>query len=171
LREHGLSAGSTLINIRRARQDDAAGVQALLLHLGYESSEDDVRSKLALLSERTSDPVTIAVEDERPLGAIALHWTTMLHPAAPLARITALVVRDNARGTGVGRRLFDAGATLATNAGCGQLELTTALRRTDAQAFYRAIGFTESSIRLVRALPMVLTQSPPECDDDAGHKG
>ena len=141
-----------MIHIRRARQDDAAGVQALLLQLGYKSSEDDVRSNLALLSERISDPVLIAVEDERLLGVIALHWTPMLHLAAPLARITALVVRDDVRGTGVGRRLVDAGAALAKHAGCGQLELTAALRRTDAHSFYRAMGFTESSVRLVRVL-------------------
>jgi ribosomal protein S18 acetylase RimI-like enzyme len=94
-----------------------------------------------------------------------LHWTPMLHLAAPLARITALVVREGTRGKGIGRRLVDAGAALATNAGCGQLELTTAVHRTDAQAFYRAIGFTESSVRLVRAPPMVRTRSASDGED------
>ena len=142
-----------MIDIRKAREGDAAGVQALLLQLGHECSEDDVRSRLALLSERASDPVLVAVEGEQVLGVMALHWAPMLHLAAPLARITALVVRADTRGIGGGRRLVDAGAALATNAGCGQLELTTAVRRTDAQAFYRAIGFMESSVRLVRTLP------------------
>jgi GNAT superfamily N-acetyltransferase len=142
-----------MIDIRRALQEDAAGVQELLLQLGYDSCEGDVRSKLAVLSERASDPVLVAVEGVRLLGVLALHWTPMLHLAAPLARITALVVRDEARGTGVGRRLVDAAAILARNAGCTQLELTTSLRRTDAQAFYRAIGFLESSVRLSRTLP------------------
>ena len=160
-----------MVDIRRAHQDDAAGVQALLRQLGYQSSEEDVRRKLGLLSERTSDPVLVAVEGERLLGVIALHWTPMLHLAAPLARITALVVRDDTRGTGVGRRLVDAGAALARNAGCGQLELTTALRRTDAQTFYRAIGFTESSVKLVRELPTVGTQSAPESNDGGERNG
>ncbi len=76
----------------------------------------------------------------------------MLHTGAPVARITTLVVRDAARGRGVGRILVEAGADLARGAGCETLELTTALRRTDAQAFYQAIGFTASSIRLHRSL-------------------
>ena len=151
-----------MTHIRIAHLDDAAGIQVLLLQLGYKLPEDDVRGNLALLSERTSDPVLVAVEGERLLGLIALHWTPMLHLAAPLARITALIVRDDARGTGVGRQLVDAGAALARNAGCDQLELTTALHRTDAQAFYRSMGFTESSVRLVRPLPMARTQSAPE---------
>ena len=135
------------------------------------SSEDDVRSNLALLSGRTSDPVLVAVEGDRLLGVIALHWTPMLHLAAPLARITVLVVREDTRGTGVGRRLVDAAAALARNAGCGHLELTTGLRRTDAEAFYRAIGFTESSVRLVRELSMVRTQSAREGNDDGERNG
>jgi ribosomal protein S18 acetylase RimI-like enzyme len=141
------------------------------IRLGYESSEDDVRSKLALLSEGTSDPILVAVDGERLLGVIALHWAPMLHLAAKLARITALVVRADTRGIGVGRRLVDAGAALARNAGCSQLELTTAVRRADAQAFYRAIGFTESSVRLVRALPMVRTQSVPDGEDGGDRNG
>jgi N-acetylglutamate synthase-like GNAT family acetyltransferase len=142
-----------MIDIRRALQEDASGVQELLLQLGYDSCEGDVRSKLAVLSERTSDPVLVAVEGVRLLGVLALHWTAMLHLAAPLARITVLVVRDEARGTGVGRRLVDAAAILARNAGCTQLKLTTSLRRTDARAFYSAIGFAESSVRPLRTLP------------------
>ena len=117
------------IEIRRARQDDAAGIQALLLQLGYEHCEDDVRCNLALLLERTSDPVLVASEGDRLLGMIALHWTPMLHLREMLARITALVVREDARGRGVGRRLVDTAAALARSAGCDQIELTTALRR------------------------------------------
>jgi len=150
-----------MTDIRIAHLDDAVGIQVLLLQLGYKLSEDGVRGNLALLSERTSDPVLVAVAGERPLGLIALHWTPMLHLAAPVARITALIVRDDARGTGVGRQLVHAGAALARNAGCDQVELTTVLHRTDAQAFYRSMGFTESSVRLVRPLPMARTQSAP----------
>ena len=66
--------------------------------------------------------------------------------------ITALIVREDARGKGAGRALVEAGAELAKQAGCGLVELTTALHRTEAQAFYKTLGFEASSLRLHRAI-------------------
>lgn len=76
----------------------------------------------------------------------------MLFSVDPVARITTLVVNEQARGKGVGRLLVQAGAGLARQAGCKVLELTTARHRTDAQAFYKSIGFPASSLRLHRDL-------------------
>lgn len=91
--------------------------------------------------------------DAGVVGLVALHWSSMLQHERPVARITTLVVRDDARGKGIGRALVEAGAKHARQAGCGLLELTTALHRADAQAFYRALGFTASSLRMHRPLP------------------
>ncbi len=111
-----------------------------------------MRARLDLFAKQPADPVLLATEDAKGVGLIALHWTFMLHHGKPVARITALVVRDDARGKGIGRTLVDAGAALARQAGCDLLELTTALHRTEAQAFYKALGFTASSLCLRRAL-------------------
>lgn len=141
-----------MINVRPADLGDGLFVQELLSQLGYAFSVEDVRARLALFANQSADPVLLAIEDDRGVGLIAMHWTFMLHHSKPVARITALVVCDYARGKGIGRLLVDAGAALARQAGCDLLELTTALRRTDAQAFYKALGFTASSLRLSRAL-------------------
>lgn len=126
-------------------------VQEPLGQLGCAFTVEEVRARLGLLAKQPADPVLFATEDASGVGLIALHWTFMLHHGKPVTRITAPLVRDDARGKGIGRILVDAGAALARQAGCGLLELTTALHRTDAQAFYKAFGFTASFLCLHRA--------------------
>lgn len=141
-----------MITIRHATPHDAAAVRILLGQLGYPCTEEEAATRLASLGETLTDPVLLAHDGTRPLGLIALHWAPVLNMAAPLARITAMVVDDAARGLGLGRQLVDTGAALARAAGCDLLELTTGLQRADAHAFYEALGFTRTSLRYVRKL-------------------
>lgn len=141
-----------MIDVRPADPGDSVVVQELLGQLGYAFAVEEVRARLDLFAKQPADPVLLATEGDRGVGLIALHWTFMLHHGKPVARITALVVHDDARGKGIGRILVDAGAALARQAGCDLMELTTALHRTNAQAFYQALGFTASSLCLRRAL-------------------
>jgi len=142
----------SMMEIRPARGEDAAAVDLLLTQLGYELPADTLLNRLSKLGNGDTDRVLVAEDAGRIVGLMALHWTVMLHAALPVARITTLVVDDAVRGKGVGRRLVNTAADLARQAGCGVLELTTGLQRTDAQAFYQAIGFTASSMRLHRPL-------------------
>ena len=141
-----------MIHVRRADEEDGSAVQELLGQLGYVLATDEVRARLVLLASSGTDPVLLAIKDGRAVGLVAVHCATMLHYREPVARITALVVRDDVRGKGVGRILVEAGANLARQLGCGLLELTTAVHRTEAQAFYKVLDFTASSLRLFRAL-------------------
>lgn len=140
-----------MIRVQLASEQDDTATQELLAQLGYVLTVDEVRARLVMLAASGTDPVLLATEDGKAVGLIAMHYATMLHHREPVARITALVVRDGVRGKGVGRILVDVGANLAQQAGCGQMELTTALHRTDSQAFYKALDFTASSLGFHRA--------------------
>jgi GNAT superfamily N-acetyltransferase len=144
----------TDFTIRQAAPEDAAAVSALLGELGYEVSAEATAKRLRQLASSDSDAVYVylATGSTVPLGVIAMHWTPMLHLDAPAARITALVVSEKARREGVGRRLIDHAVAAARAAGCGSVELTTALRRAGAHTFYRDIGFSEKSRHFHRDL-------------------
>ncbi|MFT8243778.1 GNAT family N-acetyltransferase [Roseomonas sp. BN140053] len=135
--------------IRRATEADAPALVELVRQLGRQVTEAEV---LATLREGDSHPVLVAEEAGQVLGVVAVHATRMLHRLRPDARITTLVVAEGARGRGLGRQLVDAAALLAERSGCNRLELTTGRDRREAQAFYRALGFTDSSIRFHRML-------------------
>ncbi len=144
-----------MVHVRAATPGDAPAVSRLLSQLGYEVAPSEVSTRLDALARSFADPVLVAAEESGAvLGVVALHWARMLFHGAQIARITTLVVDGQARGRGVGRLLVEAGAAAAQAAGCDAIELTTALRRSDAQAFYRSLGFEASSYRMSRALPM-----------------
>ena len=71
----------------------------------------------------------------------------MLQLAKPMARIMTLIVHEDARRKGIGRRLVEAGSELAKRQGCGWLELTTGMHRAEAHGFYETIGFKATSLK------------------------
>jgi GNAT superfamily N-acetyltransferase len=144
--------------IRAASPDDAGAIASLLGELGYPSSADAVRTRVtrALRDERESaaDQVFVAVDEPRGgvVGVLSLHQFSALHDDAPVALITALVVGEQARGLGVGRKLVDRAVDAARRWGCTRLLVTTHLRRAEAHAFYEHIGFEFTGRRYVRTL-------------------
>jgi GNAT superfamily N-acetyltransferase len=140
------------IRVQSALPEDAAAVRELLRELGYPMPVDDAARRLHRLAATGTDPVYLAFEGAVPLGLIALHLAIYLHLDSPAARITALVVSKKARRSGVGACLVEYAEARAREAGCGEIELTTAAHRNDAHTFYRALGFAETSVRFRRSL-------------------
>ncbi len=140
------------IDIRGALQADASDVAGLLGQLGYPMESRDVASRLEALARDPDATVLVAIGYGPVVGLVVVNWCHMLHQARPLARITTLVVDDHERGSGIGRMLVKAASQAARMAGCDVLELTTGVRREAAHAFYRAIGFEQSSLRFSRSL-------------------
>jgi ribosomal protein S18 acetylase RimI-like enzyme len=76
----------------------------------------------------------------------------LIHRDLPVGRITAMVVRADRRGAGVGRRLEEELEAIARREGCGRIDLTSRHHREEAHAFYRSLGFEETSRRFVKDL-------------------
>lgn len=129
-------------------------MSALLRELGYEVSAEAVAERLQQVQGSGDDAVYLYIDAESavPLGVIAVHWTQILHLPAPSARITSIVVSEKARRQRVGERLIAHAAEAVRRAGCGSIELTTALHRDGAHAFYRALGFSEKARHFQRPL-------------------
>jgi GNAT superfamily N-acetyltransferase len=141
-----------MIEIRRATPKDGAAVSALLDQLGYTASPVEAAERLRRLDTTGADPVFLACDGADRLGLLALHIAPMLQYARPAGRITALVVDEHNRRRGVGRLLIARAITAAEAAGCELLELTSALDRSDAHAFYRRLGFAANSLRFRKPL-------------------
>ena len=131
--------------VREATEDDAAAVAELLDQLGYPMSVEEARSRLG----RDGDRVLLAESTGDAVGLLALAVQLPIARARPLARITAMVVRDSKRRHGVGRRLMERAEALARAAGCEGIELTSAIRpeREDGHRFYESLGYERSSYR------------------------
>jgi GNAT superfamily N-acetyltransferase len=138
------------VTIRDATAADAADVAALLGELGYPTTAGEAAERL----RRPGARVVVAESAGRVVGLAALAVGSQLHHAAPVARITALVVSETARGHGAGRRLMARAEELARDAGCDDIELTSGIRpeREAAHRFYEALGYERTSYHFHRRL-------------------
>ena len=136
-----------MIEIRACAVEDAVAVSALLGELGYVLPVSRASEHIRQLSGTGSDPVFVAVADGQIVGLIASHLCQMLQYERPIMRVTALVVDLRARRRGVGEQLMRHAEQVASAAGCEFVELTSAMGRAEAHAFYRRIGYEPNSLR------------------------
>ena len=136
------------VQIRAARLGDADAVSSLLAELGYPATPAAVAQRL----ERVETGVLVAEADGRVVGLASFHVIPHIELDQPTARLTSLVVAEDARRNRIGRALVERVEQEARTQGCGRLELMSGDARTDAHAFYRRPGFADVSRRFVKEL-------------------
>ncbi len=94
----------------------------------------------------------VAAAEGGPLGAMTLSHRLVLHRAARVGRVTALVVDEARRAKGVGRALMAEAENALREADCGLLELTSGVDRTAAHAFYEHLEYDRTSVRLSKVV-------------------
>jgi GNAT superfamily N-acetyltransferase len=141
-----------MIEIRACTPDDAPAVSTLLSELGYTVATRQATENIQELSKTGADPIFVAVAEDRVVGLLAAHLCRMLQYASPVLRVTALVVERPARHRGVGRLLTEHAEQFGAAAGCEFVELTSAMNRAEAHAFYRGIGYEPNSLRFRKPL-------------------
>ncbi len=65
------------------------------------------------------------------------------HMGVPAAVLEDVVVAEQHRGTGIGRRMMSFAAALARQKGCSKLFFCSGLERTDTHRFYENLGFRQ----------------------------
>jgi GNAT superfamily N-acetyltransferase len=132
--------------IRPAGPQDAPGVAALLIELGYPGdSVEQVRQRLARWARAENATVLVAEYQARLAGAVAVTAIPYFEHEGSWGRIVALVVAEGNRGRGIGRLLVESAEQAALGLGCITMELTSARRRPEAHAFYPAVGYQDWS--------------------------
>ena len=90
------------------------------------------------------DRLLMAVRGETLLGYAHLRISKSIS-RSPAAEVVAIIVRLDCRRQGIGRRLIAAAETWARQAGRAHLLLHTEVIRTEAHAFYSALGYEKSA--------------------------
>ena len=138
--------------VRAATEQDATGVAALLDVLGYPCTREEARVRLEHLAEDPDQQVLVADRHGSLYGLLALDLMYYLPLGALTCRITAIAVADTEQRRGIGKRLLKEAEQRARAAGAARIELTSALRREQAHAFYRACGYEDSALRFLKRL-------------------
>jgi GNAT superfamily N-acetyltransferase len=138
----------TSFQIRPASSDDAPSLSALFGELGFPSSPGEIRQRL----ESIGSPVLVAVRDGAVVGTATTNVMRVVHRPRPVGRLSALIVAERQRGNGIGRALVRAVEELLKAEGCGLIEITSNLKREDAHAFYKRLGYETTSYRFKKSL-------------------
>ena len=140
-----------MIEIRAARAEDAEQLVDLIALLEHRVDTAGIAKRMAALAIG-GIPQLVATDGVKIIGLCGLHLMTAIHRDAPVGRITILVVREDARGRGIGRRLINAAEELMRARGCAILEVTSNRKLEQAHEFYEALGYDLTSYRFARAL-------------------
>ena len=119
---------------------------------GYPAAAADVRRRVARLSALDSERVIVAERSGRVVGVAAVHLAPLLHTSGDLGRITALVVAQELRGQGIGRRLVLEAESWVRSRGCSRMEVTSGDHRPDAHRFYEACGYRCDERRFLKPM-------------------
>jgi N-acetylglutamate synthase-like GNAT family acetyltransferase len=138
--------------VRAATLGDAAALAHLLGELGYPADAAAVAPRITRMLARNDQKILIAEDERGALGLLAMHVFPMLEYEQDAALITALVITERARGTGIGRELVTRAEALAIDAGATRFMVTTHVRRAGAHAFYERLGFELTGRRYVKEL-------------------
>lgn len=140
------------VRIRDYKVSDIGRIAVLLGELGYPHTVDFFKRRFEILDESDLDRVLVALQELDIVGLATLHFLPLPHLDGDLCRVVALVVASSARRKGVGAKLMARAEEIARQRGCVKMEITSGAHRTDAHAFYEAIGYEEASKRFVKIL-------------------
>ncbi len=147
--------------IRRAKTSDANRLSNLLYQLGYETHAQKIATLLSALSlsgpslsgsSNSTDDVFVGVEQGVVVAFISLIYFDYFPSAEKVCRITALVVDENIRSSGIGTKLVEYAKLEAVTKECEVLEVTTSLKRKKTQEYYEGIGFQKTSYKYIQRL-------------------
>ena len=140
------------LSVRLAVHEDAAAIAPLVTQLGYPSAAAEVEARLARLKDHPDIRAYVAEQDGRMLGIVGVMVFPAFHRDGLHGYITALVVDEAARGAGVGGALLKVAEGWFAERGVKRVNLTTALHREDAHAFYEKHGYTFTGKRFSKVL-------------------
>jgi GNAT superfamily N-acetyltransferase len=134
--------------VRRLTVDDAGGVAELCGQLGYAASAAELQHRIGAIA-RSADRIALAaVSDGQLVGWIDAAIERHLQ-APDTVVIGGLVVRDSARGCGVGRRLCAEIEEWARSQGIPVVRVRSQMKREDAHRFYLRDGYRQVKTSLV----------------------
>jgi GNAT superfamily N-acetyltransferase len=134
-----------IVRTRHPPELYVTGIHGLLREAGIAVDLEEFRARLANLPKE--DRLLIGLDGEHLAGIAHLRVSRDL-TAGDTAEVVAVLVAKAYRRRGVGRHLIAAAETWALESGRARLLLRTDVIRTEAHAFFTALGYEKSATTL-----------------------
>ena len=133
------------IVIRKPELNDAAQVAFLMEQLGYPIDEENMKKNIQLYSTFPHQKAWIAVCENQIIGCIAVAIVHYFHASRSILRVIAMIVDQDHRRKGIGKKLMEVAEEYALSMGCSHVELSSGAHRKKlgSHDFYRSLGYVE----------------------------
>lgn len=144
------------MQIRQAEKEDVPVIVHMLandklgkLREAYKDPLPDTYYKAFenIFNDPNQELVVIENEKYQIIGTLQLSFLQYLtYQGGIRAQIEAVRVREDYRGKGIGKQLFQWAIAKSKQKGAHVVQLTTDKKRPEALAFYKSLGFTDSHV-------------------------
>ena len=138
--------------IRRAIEKDIPRILELYRQLSFEPEKyraAPLKDCLKIFRQMSQYPgYTLLVAEDNGLAVgttVQAILPGFAHGTSPFAVVEYVVVDEKYRSKGIGKLLMESVISLAKEAGCYKIMLTSDLRRERAHKFYKSLGFEASA--------------------------
>ncbi|MES3676606.1 GNAT family N-acetyltransferase [Halomonas elongata] len=139
------------MQVRMASKNDLVQVCELIRELGYEAAESDLAMQLDTYVDMQTSALMVTETPAGDLsGLISGHLIPLMHQPGNVGRITAFVVREDHRSTGIGTVLLEALESWFRDRGCFRFEVTSGDHRARAHKFYDSKGYISGGYRYIK---------------------
>ena len=141
--------------IRDLNADCAAGLIPLLIDLGYPHQEvENLTARIQSFLSTGHSFLYGFFESETLVGFGSLTLIPLIHEDGYLGRVSALAVKRDVQGQGIGKQLMAYMEEVAASNNCVRMELTSGAHRAEqAHKFYSKIGYQKyTGARFVKTL-------------------
>ena len=142
------------MEIRAATVNDIKELTALMEHLGYPTTIDNMKIRFSHIKQNPYYHTLLASYEGKVVGMVGLFKGYYYEMDGCYVRIVALVVDPNYRNKGIGKKLLEEAECWARNIGATGIGLNSGNRqeRIDAHKFYRNRGYVEKSVGFTKSL-------------------
>ncbi|WP_245805851.1 GNAT family N-acetyltransferase [Bacillus alkalicellulosilyticus] len=135
------------MNIRRATEMDYEPLAKLMITLGYPTTKEEMRTRLHKISKHHDYETFVAEEGTHVIGMVGICLQLSYETNHTYVRIISMVVEENCRKQGVGKKLLEVVQGWAKERGSSAIVLNSGNRteRQSAHAFYQKLGFIGKS--------------------------
>ena len=140
--------------IRSCEPDDFRSIFDLFKQL-WPSLELDYAALYAVYERALSSAtqqLIVGVQEDRIVGFCSLTLKNNFWKAGRIGNVDELVVDENYRGQGIGKKLISRIEEIATTNQCKQIELDSSFHRKEAHRFYERIGYKSRAYLFTKPL-------------------
>lgn len=140
--------------IRKCCSNDAQAMTSLMRQLSYPTTLNVMKERLAMMEEQPSRCLFVAEVNGEVVGSIGVQMLHKKDMDKPVLWITSLIVDENHRMMGLGKRLIDEAQIFAYSKFCSHLFVNYKADGASgaAKTFYLKQGFECSGYRLSKVL-------------------